>query len=459
MNKVRKIEFNIGNIAIGGDNPVIIQTMCNTNTLDIDSSVNQCIDMINSGAQLIRLTTQGLKEVASLKEIKNSLRRKGFDTPIVADVHFNSQIAIESAKIVEKVRINPGNFAVVHKEAEGQFDKLIQTCKEYGTTIRIGLNHGSLGERITNKFGNTPLAMKEAVYEWINICKKHSFEKIVISLKASNTQVMSQAYKLLYRQMEEDGTIYPIHLGVTEAGNGDTGRIKSAIGIGTLLKENIGDTIRVSLTENPVNEIIAGKSIANFYQSAEWTDLKNLIEQQIKEKKKDSITLSYSDLYRDGFRKNADWNDFIIRLSCSVGTYLLENQIDDFKIENTPFSDVKISNLKDDILQGARRKFTHPEYIACPGCGRTQYNLEETFNRVREKTAHLKGVRIAVMGCIVNGPGEMADADYGYVGQGGKKVTIYKGRRPIYKGIDEKEAIDLLLQLIESDLSTKEKNT
>lgn len=451
MNKVRKIEFNIGNIAIGGNNPVIIQTMCNTNTLDIDSSVNQCIDMINSGAQLIRLTTQGLKEVASLKEIKNSLRRKGFDTPIVADVHFNSQIAIEAAKIVEKVRINPGNFAVVHKEAEGQFDKLIQTCKEYGTTIRIGLNHGSLGERITNKFGNTPLAMKEAVYEWINICKKHSFEKIVISLKASNTQVMSQAYKLLYRQMEEDGTIYPIHLGVTEAGNGDTGRIKSAIGIGTLLKENIGDTIRVSLTENPVNEIIAGKSIANFYQSAEWTDLKNLIEQQIKEKKKDSITLSYSDLYRDGFRKNADWNDFIIRLSCSVGTYLLENQIDDFKIENTPFSDVKISNLKDDILQGARRKFIHPEYIACPGCGRTQYNLEETFNRVREKTAHLKGVRIAVMGCIVNGPGEMADADYGYVGQGGGKVTIYKGKTPVYKGVDENDAIDLLLKLIESD--------
>ncbi len=450
MNKGRKIEFKIGNIAIGGDNPIIVQTMCNTNTLDIDSSINQCIAMINSGAKMIRLTTQGVKEVAALKVIKDSLRSRGFYTPIVADVHFNSEVAIAAAKVVEKVRINPGNFSVVHKEAEKEFKKLIDVCKEYGTALRIGLNHGSLGEEIVNKYGNTPNAMMQAVNQWIKMCKKENFSKIVLSLKASNTIVMSQAYHLIYQQMINDGVVYPIHLGVTEAGNEDTGRIKSAIGIGSLLRKGIGDTIRVSLTENPVNEIIAGCSIVNFFKN----DYKNLIEIVEKQVQQSEVpNINYNQIMKGiNLTNNEDlWREFIIRASSLFGPMLLEKEIDNYNISQTPFTEEKITTLKENILQAARRRFYHPEYIACPGCGRTQYNLEETLKKVKEKTSHLKGVKIAVMGCIVNGPGEMADADYGYVGQGGGKVSIYKGKEPIYKSINEDDAINLLLQIIESD--------
>lgn len=442
-------KFIIKELLIGGDSPIAVQTMCNTNTLDIDGSVTQCERVIQKGAALVRLTTQGFKEVEALSKIKNKLTSLGYKTPIVADVHFNSQVAIEAAAVADKVRINPGNFAQVHKDAQLQFAKLIQECKKYDTAIRIGLNHGSLGERITTLYGNTPFAMKEAVYEWIKMCQELSFDKLVISLKASNTVVMSQAYQLLYEQMKKDGTIYPLHLGVTEAGNLDTGRIKSAIGIGQLLKRGIGSTIRVSLTESPENEIVAGYSIVAYFDE----EINHTIEGLPKDNRK--ITISYRDLYKDLARlenlsEKERWNDFIIRSAIAAGTLLLENEIDDFEIVDSPYNSVVLNEMKENILQGARRKFYHPEYIACPGCGRTQYNLEETFNKVKEKTAHLKGVRIAVMGCIVNGPGEMADADYGYVGQGGGKVTIYKGKEPVYKGVKEDEALDLLLKLIEN---------
>ena len=438
----RIIQVKIKDLTIGGDAPIAVQTMCNTHTQDVEASVNQCLQMAQKGARLIRLTTQGMKEVEALDKIKAELRRQGVDTPLVADVHFNSDVAIAAASVADKVRINPGNFAQVHKDAQGQFAKFIEQCKKYGTAVRIGLNHGSLGEEIVNKYGNTPEGMMQAAMQWLNMCKEVDFERVVVSLKASNTIVMSQAYTLLYSAMKNSGTVYPVHLGVTEAGNKDQGRIKSAIGIGALLRQKIGDTIRVSLTENPVNEIPAGEEIASFFESGLSEEVEKFIAPLGK-----TPTVPYS-LFRCNEK---EWYPFIIRVAASLGCKLLTKEIDDFTITGSPYSEDEMKGLRENVLQGARRIFYHPEYIACPGCGRTQYNLEETFNKVKEKTAHLKGVRIAVMGCIVNGPGEMADADYGYVGQGGGLVTIYKGKTPVLKSVPDSQAIDELLKIIESD--------
>ena len=440
---MKRIQADIAGLKIGNGAPIAVQTMCNTHTQDVDKSVAQCLEMAAAGARLIRLTTQGMKEVEALAKIKDILRSQGVKTPLVADVHFNSEVAIAAAKVADKVRINPGNFSQVHKDAQTQFGRFIEECRKYGTAVRIGLNHGSLGEDIVNRYGNTPEGMMRAAMQWLDMCKTENFEKVVVSLKASNTIVMSQAYMLLYKAMQESGLVYPVHLGVTEAGNGDQGRIKSAIGIGALLDKGIGDTIRVSLTENPVNEIPAGMQIAEFFESGLEGKLKAFVQQQ------DSRT---PELPFSAFEcEKEDWNRFIIRAAALFGVMLLEKEIDDFSIAEAPYSEKKMEALKENIQQGARRVFYHPEYIACPGCGRTQYNLEETFNQVKERTSHLKGVRIAVMGCIVNGPGEMADADYGYVGQGGGMVTIYKGKQPVLKGIPDSEAIDKLLQIIEKD--------
>ena len=245
------LTVKVGNITIGGDSPIVVQTMCNTHTSDVEASVAQCIRLHEAGAQLIRLTVPSLGQVENLREIKSQLREAGIDTPLVADVHFSSEIAIAAASVVEKVRINPGNFHKDHEKAREQFARLVEVCKENGTAIRIGLNHGSLGDRITNLYGNTPLAMKEAVMEWLQMCVENDFYNVVVSLKASNTFVMVEAYRLLAKQMEEMGIVFPLHLGVTEAGNGDGGRIKSAVGISALLSEGIGKTLRVSLTEDP----------------------------------------------------------------------------------------------------------------------------------------------------------------------------------------------------------------
>ncbi len=438
-----KIQIDIAGLKLGNGAPVAVQTMCNTHTQDVEKSVAQCLEMAQAGAKLIRLTTQGMKEVEALSRIKDILHNQGVETPLVADVHFNSEVAIAAAQVADKVRINPGNFSQVHKDAQRQFSRFIEECRKYGTAVRIGLNHGSLGEDIVNRYGNTPEGMMQAAMQWLRMCRAENFEKVVVSLKASNTIVMSQAYKLLYKAMEESGTIYPVHLGVTEAGNGNQGRIKSAIGIGALLYHGIGSTIRVSLTENPVNEIPAGEKIAEFFESGDSSSVFSAIKAQ------NSRTPVIS--YNDFGCNSGDWERFIIRVAASLGVLLLEKDIDDYTIVDSPYSEEELQSLREDILQGARRVFYHPEYIACPGCGRTQYNLEETFNKVKEKTAHLKGVRIAVMGCIVNGPGEMADADYGYVGQGGGLVTIYKGKNPVLKSVPDSEAIDQLLKIIGED--------
>ena len=423
------LTVKVGNLLIGGGNPIVVQTMCNTHTSDVDASVEQCIRLYEAGAQLIRLTVPSLGQVESLKEIKSRLRESGIEVPLVADVHFSSEIAIAAAEIVEKVRINPGNFHKDHNKAKEQFARLVQVCKQNGTAIRIGLNHGSLGERITNLYGNTSLAMKEAVMEWLQMCIDNEFYNVVVSLKASNTIVMVEAYRLLAQAMEDKGIIFPLHLGVTEAGNGDSGRIKSAVGISALLSEGIGDTIRVSLTEDPANELPVARYLADRYGN--------------------HLPSSMVSLRLEGKKAEAEYQcdnrtKLLLDVSCDFGRRLLDKELDELAITGTDESEY----IVDEVMQAARRRFYRPEYIACPGCGRTMYNLESTFEEVKRRTSHLKGMVIAVMGCIVNGPGEMADADWGYVGEGNGKVSIYKGKTPVLRHVPETEAIDKLLELI-----------
>ena len=443
--RINSLTVKVGDVLIGGGNPIVVQTMCNTHTSDVDASVDQCLRLHDAGAQLIRLTVPSMSQVESLKEIKRRLRESGIDTPLVADVHFSSEIAIAAAEVVEKVRINPGNFHKDHDKAREQFARLVQVCKEHGTAIRIGLNHGSLGERITNLYGNTPLAMKEAVMEWLQMCIDNDFYNVVVSLKASNTIVMVEAYRLLAKQMQENGVIFPLHLGVTEAGNGDSGRIKSAVGISALLSEGIGDTIRVSLTEAPENEIPVAQYLSDRYGRRLHSSMVSLALEA------DKAVSTYHAPSKERL---------LLDFSCDFGKRLLDKELDEVEIKgyylDADGSEVVLDGsefaeyLVDELMQAARRRFYRPEYIACPGCGRTMYNLEGTFEEVKRRTKHLKGMVIAVMGCIVNGPGEMADADWGYVGEGNGKVSIYKGKEPLLRHVPEAEAIDRLLELIEN---------
>ncbi len=434
----------VGSLLIGKEHPILVQSMCNTATQDVNASVAQCIELAEAGSKLIRLTVQGIKEVEALKEIKSILTKEGYNTPLVADIHFSSDVAIAVASVADKVRINPGNFAKEHTKAKEQFAKFIEVCRENNTAVRVGLNHGSLGERIIDLYGDTPLGMKEAALEWIEMCIENNFYNIVISLKASNTVVMVTAYRLLKEAMEQKNIMFPLHLGVTEAGNGDMGRIKSAVGIGTLLKDNIGDTIRVSLTEPPVNEIPVAQSIVDYFSNGKYN--KSITEINKKIAAKELPTQHYNCL---------TYQQFILEASLDFGPLLLDKVIDNChisaQIDGVELPQPQIEEFKDNLLQASRRKFTKPEYIACPGCGRTQYNLEETFNEVKRRTSHLKGMVIAVMGCIVNGPGEMADADYGYVGEGKGKVAIYRGKEVVLRSIPQEEAIDALLNIIEQD--------
>lgn len=441
---MKTMTVKVGNLTIGGDGHIVVQTMCNTHTSDVEASVAQCIRLHEAGAEMIRLTVPSLAQVESLREIKSRLKASGIDIPLVADVHFSSEIAIAAASVVEKVRINPGNFHKDHEKARQQFARLVEVCKANGTAIRIGLNHGSLGDRITSLYGNTPLAMKEAVMEWLSMCDENDFHNVVVSLKASNTYVMVEAYRLLADAMEKAGRVYPLHLGVTEAGNGDAGRIKSAVGISALLSEGIGNTVRVSLTEDPANEIPVARYLSDRYGRRLHSTMAALT---IEGKKAIAVYASPS---RDRL---------LLDFACDFGKRLLDKELDEVELRGTYFEDGEEKNLDDstyaeyltdELMQAARRRFYRPEYIACPGCGRTMYNLESTFNEVKRRTSHLKGMVIAVMGCIVNGPGEMADADWGYVGEGNGKVSIYKGKTPLLRHIPEDEAIDRLLELIEN---------
>ena len=415
----------VGDVLIGGKNPVVVQTMCNTHTYDVEATVAQCLRLAAAGSQLVRITVPGLQDVPHVREIKDRLRSAGCNVPLVADIHFSSETAIAVAPVVEKVRINPGNFHRDHEEARRQFARFLEVCKVHGTAIRIGLNHGSLGSYIVDKYGNTPHAMALAAMEWVEMCLDAEFYQVVVSLKASNTVVMIEAYRELARMMQERGVVFPLHVGVTEAGNGDSGRIKSCVAISTLLSEGIGNTVRVSLTEPPENEIPVAQYLANRYSSPCHSERSEGIP-----------SLSPRELT-------------ILKAACDYGKPLLDRSID--TVEFPGLEPSFAAYLADELLQACRRKFYRPEYIACPGCGRTMYNLQEAFEAVKARTGHLQNVVIAVMGCIVNGPGEMADADYGYVGEGGGKVTIYRGKEPVLRHIPDSEAVDKLVELIESE--------
>lgn len=411
MERIKTVQVRIGKtLSIGSESPIVIQTMCNTHTNDEQATVAQCLRLAAAGAQMVRLTVPGLQDIPHLKNIHSALRAKGCEIPLVADIHFSSETAIAAAEIVEKVRINPGNFHPDHQKAREQFARLIDVCRENGTAIRIGLNHGSLGKYITDLYGNTPHAMALAAMEWVKMCTDAGFMNVVVSLKASNTLVMTEAYRELCGMMKESGTVFPMHVGVTEAGNSESGRIKSCVGIATLLQEGIGDTIRVSLTEDPEAELPVARYLAEHGADASCG------------------------------------GDAMLDAAIKWGPKLLLREIDEI-----PSSEKIPEHLADEIMQAARRRFYKPEYIACPGCGRTMYDLQNTFEQVKKRTAHLKGMVIAVMGCIVNGPGEMDDADWGYVGEGGGKVSIYRKGTPVLRHVPDSEAIDRLLELIEAE--------
>ena len=430
----------VGDVLIGGNNPVVVQTMCNTHTYDVDATVAQTLRLAKAGAQLVRITVPGLQDVPHVREIKARVRAAGCSVPLVADIHFSSETAIAVASAVEKVRINPGNFHKDHAEARRQFALFLAECKKYGTAIRIGLNHGSLGAYIVEKYGNTPRAMALAAMEWVEMCLDADFYQVVVSLKASNTVVMIEAYRELARMMQERGVVFPLHVGVTEAGNGDSGRIKSCVAISTLLSEGIGNTVRVSLTEDPENEIPVAQYLADRYSPQILTSVSDLLRMT-----------DDGHFERSGAesRNLSDRDRTILKAACDYGKPLLDRTID--TVSFPELEPAFGAYLADELLQACRRKFYRPEYIACPGCGRTMYNLQEAFEAVKARTGHLKDVVIAVMGCIVNGPGEMADADWGYIGEGGGKVTIYRGKEPVLRHIPDSEAVDKLVELIESE--------
>ena len=445
---MKTLTAKVGDVLIGGGNPIVVQTMCDTHTNDVEATVAQCVRLYEAGAEIIRITVPGPADVECVKSIKSRLRKLGINVPIVADIHFSSQTAIMVAPFVEKVRINPGNFHRDHNEARRQFARLIEVCRENGTAIRIGVNHGSLGDYITNLYGNTPEAMSKAAMEWLSMCQDADFDNVVVSLKSSNTIVMVEAYRILLAAMKENGRIYPLHVGVTEAGNGDSGRIKSCVGISTLLSEGIGDTIRVSLTEDPENELPVARYLAARYGRTIVSSMTSVSVQGRK------AIASYDSPSKE---------TFLLDVSCDFGKRLLDKTLDDLELVGTFKDDsgavVSIQDsgfgayLVDELMQATRTRFYKPEYVACPGCGRTMYDLRKAFEEVKARTSHLKNTVIAVMGCIVNGPGEMADADWGYVGEGNHKVTIYKGKNPVLRHIPDSEAVERLVELVEKDQS------
>ena len=450
---------HVGNIAIGGDNPIRIQSMATVDTNDTEGCVAQAKRIINAGGELVRFTTQGTREAKNMENISKRLKEDGYMQPLVADVHFNANVADVAALLCEKVRINPGNYvdparsfkhleytdeeyAAELKRLDERLVSFINICKEHHTAVRIGVNHGSLSDRIMSRYGDTPEGIVESCMEFLRIFKREQFDDVVISIKASNTVVMVQSVRLLVKQMDAEDMHYPLHLGVTEAGEGEDGRIKSAVGIGALLTEGIGDTIRVSLSEKPEAEIPVARKLVELIP--ECIQLRQEAEKSIKD---DTISLIIW---------ATDMDTLMLKAAMSVGALLIDRKAT--KLVLKPFGLIKaipeftITLLADAILQAARIKFTKTEYISCPGCGRTLYNLQDTIAKIKAATSHLVGLKIGIMGCIVNGPGEMADADYGYVGAGRGKISLYRGKECVEKNIPEEEAVEHLLQLIHEDM-------
>lgn len=543
----------VGNTPMGGAYPIRIQSMTNTSTMDTQASIRQCIRIIEAGGEYVRLTAQGVREAENLRNIEDGLHALGYHTPLVADIHFNPKAAEAAARVVEKVRINPGNFAdpvktfktVEYTDEEyrqetekirERFIPFLNSCKAHRTAIRIGVNHGSLSDRIMSRYGDTSQGMVESCMEFLRICVSEQFPDVVISIKASSTFTMVQTVRLLVQQMEKEGMNFPIHLGVTEAGDGEDGRIKSAVGIGTLLLEGIGDTVRVSLSEDPEAEIPVAKCLVDYVmehgarrtvhglrpceqQGAEQEIIRSAVPIVLSDRSQTNdettdpdlvpdyiykndpavepvsyIPFSYSewsqetvdqlkkhpqtlvllhaennDVYeqkaclfalRDAAVNNriilwnsydeSDLDTFRIKAAVDCGSFFLDRLADGLMLSNrnARITPQAIDACSFGILQATGRRVSKTEYISCPSCGRTLFDLQTAIQKVKAATTHLKGLKIAIMGCIVNGPGEMADADYGYVGAGAGKVSLYKGKECVMKNIPEDRAVDELLKLI-----------
>ena len=431
--------------------------MTTTNTNDTEACISQALRIIRAGGELVRLTTQGVREAENMRNISDGLKAQGIMTPLVADVHFNARVADVAALYCEKVRINPGNYvdpartfrqleytdaeyAQELQKIEARLVPFINICREHHTAIRIGVNHGSLSDRIMSRYGDTPAGIVESCMEFLRICRRERFDDVVISIKASNTVVMVESVRLLVKAMDAEDMHYPLHLGVTEAGEGEDGRIKSAVGIGTLLTEGIGDTIRVSLSEEPEAEIPVARRLVELIGEAA-------------RKREEAEAVIHDDTLRLDFDTD-DNADLQLLAAMTAGGALIGHKAHNLVITN---HGERQEALEDSILQAARVRFTKPEYTSCPGCGRTLYNLQETVSRIKEainrEAEHderFRTLRIAIMGCIVNGPGEMADADYGYVGAGPGRVSLYKQKTCVEKNIPSDEAVGKLLQLIRS---------
>ena len=565
FNYVRRttVEVNVGGVTIGCTNPVRVQSMTNTSTMDTDGSVEQVLRIVAKGGELVRLTTQGNREAVNMGDIKAQLKARGCNVPLVADVHFNAAVADTAARYADKVRVNPGNYVdaartfkhIEYTDAEyaeelkrlrERFVAFLDICKAEGRAVRVGVNHGSLSDRIMSRYGDTPSGVVESCMEFLRICRDEEFNNVVVSIKTSNTTMMVTTVRLLVRVMAEEGIAYPLHLGVTEAGDAEDGRIKSAVGIGALLADGIGDTVRVSLAESPENEIPVAKELVDYvalragapavdatvydgfcYEepqrrattavgvvggdnvpvvvggTVEDADITpdfvagELVVVPVAEAVDGSfVAVEYSDLTPDNIAKIKSLKDIVlvassqhvnavgelralvhelmiegvaapvivrrvydeatveslrIKASADLGVLLIDGLADGLWIENPGVSATDLNALAFGILQATRARISKTEYIACPGCGRTMYDLQGTLARIKAATAHLKGLKIGVMGCIVNGPGEMADADYGYVGAARGKVSLYRRKECVEKNIPEDEAIERLLQLIESD--------
>lgn len=541
----RTTEVKIGNTPLGGDNPIRIQSMASTPTLDTEASVGQARRIIAAGAEYLRFTAQGVREAANLAEIRDSLRRENIDTPLVADIHFNPRAAFEAARHVEKVRINPGNFVdpgrtfrkieFTDEEYARELQRIddaltpfLELCRENNTAIRIGVNHGSLSDRIMSRYGDTPAGMVESAMEFLRVCRKRDFNNVVISIKASNVCVMVETVRRLVRAMDAEEMHFPLHLGVTEAGDAEDGRIKSAVGIGTLLAEGIGDTIRVSLSEEPERELPVARAIVDYIAlrnnatpiAGEYAPGYDPVAPVRKSKTVPMVigtdsSASYDECFRpdmfldtatESFRRvkaseilksvpEFEPDDIIIlesdsqnpsgemlaalhrlsaqkvenrvvigrryngiaaeeaalRASIDCGAVLMAGFGDGILLEGDAMSPGHAARVAFSILQSARLRISHTEYISCPGCGRTLFDLQRTLAAVKEATSQLKGLKIGVMGCIVNGPGEMADADYGYVGAGAGKISLYRGKECVEKNIPSEEAVEHLVNLIKAD--------
>ena len=449
---------HVGGIGIGGTNPIRVQSMTTTDTNDTAACVAQAKRIISAGGELVRLTTQGRREAENMANISAALKAEGIMTPLVADVHFNANVADIAAQHCEKVRINPGNYvdpartfkkleytdeeyAAELQKIEQRLLPLLEICRQHKTALRIGVNHGSLSDRIMSRYGDTPAGIVESCMEFLRICKRENFGDVVLSIKASNTVVMVTSVRLLVEAMDKEDMHYPLHLGVTEAGEGEDGRIKSAVGIGALLTEGIGDTIRVSLSEEPECEIPVARRLVSFIDECAAL--------------RENARIENDTLYFDFNESSTE--DLQLKAAMAAGALLIDAKAHELVITN---NGAPCRELADSILQAARVRFTKTEYISCPGCGRTLYDLQGTIARIKQAVAEaaktdprFATLKVGIMGCIVNGPGEMADADYGYVGAGPAKISLYKGKVCIEKAIPEANAVEKLLEFIKKDLS------